>query len=457
MHSRKQGDGAGTIPGACIMLAGALMLFFPNNEGGAQDLKGGPDAPPRFIAARDHAVAWLEGQMVPNKSLPRSQPGREGMIMSFGVPEGHVLFGKSSLYDNALAIIALDMAGHTDSASRIAAAVCSQMDASPEPWFFYNLHNAWPEPENPEAVARTGASAWLGCALVFHCQVLLMEDCAAGGAEYAHFIKYAKRLAGMLIKRQIRDAEDRRYGLLPGGMNSIVLSWDPGTKSPRETFKRMEIDWVSTEHSIDTWFFLNGLAVLTGKDRYRQDAGLVRAGIMKRLWNEGIGQFNTGMTRWETDPAESLDCASWGSLFLHATGQREMALTALKTCANYLNRHGAVSGYRPYNNAMIYDTPALNAKMFPGDPERRWNDLPFVWPEGSLGVALASFRNNQVEQGAEILDNIIKMQLPDGGIPYASEEVPNLFTKRTAVASAAWLVIAVNARANPELDALFWR
>ncbi len=457
MHQGTNGRRAGIIPRACIVLAAALMLLPAHRLAGEPGMKDEPGVPSRFIDARNRAVAWLEGQMVPGKVLARPQPGREGMIMSFGVAEGHALYGKSSLYDNALAIIALDMAGRTDQATRIAAAVCAQMDTSPEPWFFYNLHNAWPEPGSPEAVSRTGASAWLGCALVFHCQVLLLEDCSSEGARYAYFARYAKSLAQAIMKRQVRDAEDRRYGLVPGGLNSIVLSWDPLTKSPLETFKRMEIDWVSTEHSIDTWFFLNALAVMTGKDRYRRDAALVRAGIMKRLWNEGLRQFSTGMTRWETDTAESLDCASWGSIFLQATGEREKALAALKTCGNDLNRHGDVLGYRPYNNAMIYDTPVLNDKMFPGDPEKRWNSLPFVWPEGSLGVALAAIRNNQVEQWTEILDNIIKMQLPDGGIPYASEEVPNLFTKRTAVASAAWLVIAVNALANPELDALFWR
>ena len=72
--------------------------------------------------------------------------------------------------------------------------------------------------------------------------------------------------------------------------------------------------------------------------------------------------------------------------------ETEKAKQAVSTAARYFNRHKGIRGYRPYRKLMIYENAQINAHYYPGDPQKTWDDIGMVWPEGTLGVALAHLK-----------------------------------------------------------------
>ena len=87
--------------------------------------------------------------------------------------------------------------------------------------------------------------------------------------------------------------------------------------------------------------------------------------------------------------------------------------------------------------------------FFPDAPAKQWKDLPIVWSEGSLGVALAYLRLEDKKQATEILEGLEPLIQEDGGLLYASRDVPYHFSKLPSVAGTAWWVFLQEALEDP--------
>ena len=109
----------------------------------------------------------------------------------------------------------------------------------------------------------------------------------------------------------------------------------------------------------------------------------------------------------EADTVKSLDCASWGTLFLLAGGEREKARRTLEAIETYYPaQDGDALGYRPYFDLPIFKPSEVGEYFFPGNPRIEWRDFPLVWSEGTLGVALAHLRMGQIQRAGKVVAGI---------------------------------------------------
>ncbi len=415
-----------------------------------------------FKSAKAGALNWLKKQIVPNDTVPEPSGIRRNFILSYDIKDRtggrKYLYGKSSLYDNALAVIAFTMSGEMDLSETVLTAVFKNMRPDNNLWFSYNTHNEWPDQNDSDgAVVRTGASAWFGYAAVFY-----LESVKASGrinekkTVCNSILNDTEKLASAIIQLQIKKRHDLRYGFVTGGDNQYRILCNDKTKSPEETFEKGKIEWISTEHNIDTYFFLKSLYNLTGNEIYNNTSEVIGRSLLNN-WNGGIRQLIRGRSRTSLDFTESLDCASWGSMFLRSSGDIRKAEAALTSCSSYLSRSEGRAGYRPYRNLLVYEDRFINSMIYPDNPDKNWNDIPMLWHEGSLGVAMAYLKASRYAEAEAIIREVIAFQCDDGGVPYSNIPVQYQFSSDASAASTAWLVMAVSALEDEQTRNIFWR
>ncbi len=407
---------------------------------------------------------WLRGQVTPNHVVPAPAPSRRRLLVSYDIPpeEFPQGFHRSWTYDDALATLTFLITGDTDAAASTLNALAGLIRPDGSLWFSYNTANSWPGEEYHEsAMVRAGAIAWVGYAFTFyltHAPRCVADDrgCAR---ERAFFRKTAERLANYLLSLQVDDPADPRHGLLRLGYATIELAYRAESEEVVEVYLDEPALGISTENNISAWFFLRQLGELTGEARWRDAAERIRRGLLRGAWNKDIGQFNRGFHPWgEPDPVKALDCASWGALFLLAVGETEKARRALEAVENYYPaRHGEAIGYRPYFDHPIFKTAGVGRYFFPDNPRREWRDLPIVWSEGTLGVALAYVRQGETERAREVVAGVKALQVKDSGLRYASMEVPYFAADAPSVASVAWLILVTEILAGNPLAEQFLR
>jgi len=412
---------------------------------------------------KEKAVAWLKSQIVPNSIVKEPAQDRRNLLISYKVPKDsevyRYVFSKASLYDNALAIIAFSMAGELGLAERTIEAASRILSPDNDLWFTFNTHNYWPNKDDHSgAIVRSGASAWLGYAIVYHLKTRLVENPKLLEQDNLamNHLKIARSIADRILVRQVRDKRDLRHGFFTGGEGRYSYRWSEERKGIEEYFIPGAVPWVSVEHNFDIFFFLRDLARISGIPKYEFAANLLKQSILQKSWNGEIRQFNRGQHLNGTDPVQALDCASWGAMFLHAVGKKSKAEVSLKSVSKYFVSFGKHQGYKPYVDMLLYEGPVVNALFFPDDPEKNWNDLPLIWPEGSLGVAMAYIKMGQNQQSIELLQSVLKLQDEEGGLPYATESLRFQFSKNPSVAGTAWLVMVISALEDQNIQRLFW-
>ena len=175
-------------------------------------------------------------------------------------------------------------------------------------------------------------------------------------------------------------------------------------------------------------------------------------------WDERISQFYEGFSPGgQRDSVEALDCASWGALFLIAAGEADKAQTALRSMETYASRDGDAAGYRPYFDEPIYPSFEIGKFYFPGEPRKQWRDLPLVWSEGTLGVALAYLRTGQTDRARQIVQALQPLQVASNGLRYASRGVPHQMSDSPSVAASSWLVFVAEAMKGNARAEQFWK
>jgi hypothetical protein len=412
---------------------------------------------------KEKAVAWLKSQIVPNSIVKEPAQDRRNLLISYKVPKDsevyRYVFSKASLYDNALAVIAFSMVGEYRLAERIIEASSRVLSPDNDLWFTFNTHNSWPNKhDHTGAIIRSGASAWLGYAITFYLKTRLTDNpnLLQQDNEAMNHLKLAQSIADKILLRQITDPADPRYGFFTGGEGRYSYRWNKETHNIEEYFIPGSISWASIEHNIDVYFLLRDLALLTGKKKYASPANILKQSIVKKSWNEETGQLNRGQRLDGADPAKALDCASWGAVFLQAVGEESKALASLNSTTNYFVKSKNHQGYKPYIDLLLYEDPEINGLFYPEAPEKNWNDLPLIWPEGSLGVAMAYLKMKKNEQAVEIIKSIVRLQDREGGLPYATEHLLYQFSRNSSVAGTAWLVMVISALEDENALKLFW-
>jgi hypothetical protein len=405
------------------------------------------------LAAEDSetvSLQWIRSQIVPNQFISTPDPRRRGLVLSYGPASSKPgpIHRKSFVYDAALAAIAFTMSGDHETAARILSALTRVQRQDGSFWFSYNVDNTWPEEgDHDMAIIRAGANAWVGYALAFYLERLPATDDRRAKREREAFLTSARKIGDFLLTLRVD-------GMIRGGHGAVRLGVTPDGKSVQEYYVDRPIRWISTEHNISSYFFLNALGRLTGDPRYMVAARDIRQGLLSKLWQEEMGQFAQGIGDDGTiDKTRALDCASWGALFLFAAGEKEKASRALRTAETiYRSWHGQIEGHRPYHEKPIYDDAQVQRLLLPDAPATRWKDLSFVWSEGTMGVALARARNGDAKRAAKLAADMLKMR-DGGGIRYGTRDFPYEFSASPSVAGTAWHIVVRQELKKPKQ---FW-
>jgi len=383
----------------------------------------------------------------------------------YGTPDQKLYlgrYGRGFIYDQGLALIARTMVSQPTQAKDLAGYGSSFQNSgqltttAPGSFgFSFNGQGNGGEKDNLYDMdyLRVGANAWMGYGLLFYTR-------QSGDTQFMDVIT---RVADYILDRQVISPTDLRHGLFTGGYGSWMTATD--------VFTDVNIEWVATEHNIDTYFFLRDLGLMTGERRYLDSANLLRAN-MPSLWNEEKGRLNQGMTVTNTqaglsvalNTGDALDAASWGAIYWVAVGDLEKARQSLAYAdATYSNTVTisptlSVWGYKPYSGTAEG-----------GD----WSDVNVVWSEGSLGVAMAYLKlghalRNQgdaegdayIQQARNVVTEMEKLQAldPNGGLLYAVSDgdgVPE-FPHAPSAAGTTWLLMVQQAIQDEAVRDAFW-
>ncbi|MDB5219294.1 MAG: hypothetical protein JWO86_7221, partial [Myxococcaceae bacterium] len=350
-------------------------------------------------------------------------------------------------YDSALMVLVLIRRGSREEAASIIEALLALQRSDGSVPFSFVL----PRPDEAVPYVRSGAVAWVGYAATDYL------DADAAGPARTEALTLARAAASYLIGRQVKMPGDARDGLVRGGSGILRYELD-GRGGIRERLEHGEIEWTSTEHNVDAFFFLRALARVTGDPPYAEAAARIARGL-GRAWDPARGQLARGMSEAGPDVVPALDCASWGSIFLSATDDRERAETAASVAdAGYAARdqRTGAHGHRAQSHGPVMEGEVLMRVLGPRLPARDWSQLDVVWPEGSAGVALAAWRAGRAERARAILDALEPLRARDGSLPTATIAVPFLFDTRPSVAGTAWVeLVRFELRRAPD-HPTFW-
>jgi len=309
----------------------------------------------------EKALGWIHSQIVPNKIVKSPSAGRRNLIISYEVPKNveiyRYIYSRSFLYDGAVAAIALTIYDQQKKAGDILEAFARMVNDDGSLFFSYNTHNVWPNQGDHEgAIIRVGALAWVGYANVYYLteRKIKEPDVFKRSPRVRLITEKSMAMANYIISRMVQDREDKRYGLVKGGYGEYNLKYDATLGKVVENFIDRPIRWCSTEHNIDSYFFLRDLGRLTGDKKFLEASDRIKKNIILKLWDDDLGQFIQGIKAdGRLDKNLALDCASWGSLFLGAVGDDEKAKRCLETGAKYRNIKG-VSVQRKVDRFKVY-------------------------------------------------------------------------------------------------------
>lgn len=339
--------------------------------------------------------------------------------------------GRVAVYDSALVALVLLRRGQRDRAGRVLVGLEALQGEDGSLPFSFTL----PEPANLRAFVRSGAVAWVGYAAAEY----LDASRSAPAREVA--LRLAHRAAAYLLARQVARPGDLRDGLVLGGSGTPRYDVD-GSGAVHVTLARGELSWASTEHNVDAYFFLRALGRVTASAAYADAAEKIARALPERAWRPDAEQLTRGVGERGIDPALTLDCASWGAVFLAAIGDRARAEVAFGAAdaPRYTSRdlRSSARGHRPHAYGPVLEDPRLMRRFAGALPARTWDRLEAVWPEGSAGVALAAWRVGRPDRARRILDDLEPLRRPDGALPAFTAEIPFAFDTRSSLAGTAW-------------------
>lgn len=325
------------------------------------------------------------------------------LVRSFQVPNDDPdrivnINRRSWIYDDALAVIAFSMAGDQDRASKILSSlqVLQENDGSLE--FAYDVYSG-----KLDTAKRSGAIAWVGYAAVVY------EKYFADST----YRPFSEKIAKYLLTMQ-----DKSTGSFKGGP---------------------DVNWYSTEHNIDCYFFFRDLYELSKKPDYFDAAKAVRDSLTKNHWKASEKRFYQGLG----DDAYALDTSSWGGIFAHAIGDKSMAQASMDTTNQfYLSGQtlSASTEKNSYNTSFVSQAslsgykPYLKSSSYPDAPD-------IVWSEGTWGVIALGLRLNQ--DVSSLTQSMLNMQAanPSGAMVYSNKgyaPYPYEFHVWSSVAGTAW-------------------
>jgi hypothetical protein len=418
---------------------------------------GDAELPPDLAHSLERAVSWIESHLVSSENTPRwpgshrvtyefggdevrrptAPPRHCRAIRSFDFPKEHkahrymTRYGRSAIYDNALAVICLTMLGKHEEAKGILATLDYLQSKDGSLGFSFNTTG---DTFYNMSYRRTGAIAWTAYAAAFY----------QAHTNDRSFLPFAERVAAWIRKQQIQDRDDPRFGLPTGGY---------GRWGPKNRFVEGRMTWCACEHAVDAFFFFDLLGRTTGKAEHARTADEIGKAIVRALWSDKEGRLYAAVRPTGIDRTQALDNVSWGGMALLAMGQADKARRSLAYAdRHYRNTHKDITGYRPH------------AGRVPDYPEV--HDWSCVWSEGSIGVAVLALKLEDRKKAEGIVREMMKLQVSDddargfgpsaaGGLLYSSGELPD-FPVAPSAAGTCWHVMSLMTLKSEKWRETFW-
>lgn len=291
-------------------------------------------------------------------------------------------------YDQAVAAVAFLSRGDSNNARRVLQALKALQNADGSWYHSYTCKS----PRVLSTSRYVGAVSWVALAMA-HYEV--------GTGDQVTFRNSAERAVNWALMFLKAD----------GGLNG---GYD---------VNGVPIAWASTEHNEDAHGAL-------GFFQYSEQNS-VRGFLDNVVYNVGQQRWNQG----RNDTHDPLDVNPLGVLALGSTGTHNY----WRSLDFSLQRHRSTQSYKRGRIRLTVDGFDFN------------NDRNDIWFEGTAQMVLALRVAGRFADGNYFLQEIIKAQQDDGGVPYSLKGTNNGdFTMSTAssVAATGWLVIAAQ-NVNP--------
>ena len=348
--------------------------------------------------------------------------GTAGLVLSYISDESWTT-NRGYTYGNSLAAISLllHVISHTSSHLPVAegildalanALVTDATDSTAKYSLFYCDINTG----NCDGSIRSGQNAWVAEGFALHWLITGNN-------------RYEEALTGICNYLLIRIAASGDRGCITGGP---------------------DVSWCSVEHAIDSYFVLHLAAYLTGISAFRAGASTIAESLFgDHIWDSTLNRFNQGYD----DPYFAMDVNSWGTIFL--LNHDEAIPDGVDIPARIM---GALSHLD--DKYLSDQTCILNNELASGygpyaDSSNGYHS-EVVWSEGTLGVALAYRRNQNISQAESAVAGLDPLWVSDGSYLYAAAEtVVNVggekFYPFPSVAGTGWYGLACG-----KMSWLFW-
>lgn len=322
------------------------------------------------------------------------------------------------LYDQALAVIALSVAGEQEAAERVIAALANTQLAGGGWYFSYGADGSSDYPAEGDRQV-SGAIAWVAIALnTYHHRFSSGVYHAMAAMTLAHLD--ATRFATSYLG-------DSYQPVAFGPTDLSATSWN-------------EAGVAALEHNLDAYAAFRDYAVLASSSAHATVADELRS--LAEVLFEG-DRFYAGIDETGSVNATEiyLDPQSWGVLALSPTGSKgqDFAKGLEFNCREFVETAGYMN-HQEAGVAGFFDVFVATV------PKNR-----FVWTEGTLGMVLALqlARMAECDDRAPAAYLAAVAGLADAtGVPYATATTNTDFTTSSSVAGTAWLYFA-NQGYNP--------
>jgi hypothetical protein len=269
-------------------------------------------------SGQEQALAWLLAQITPNDIVPSPLNDRQALLISYDVsptdPDHSVVYSRSWLFDNAVAIITLTQNDYIAEALSLISAVEQHITDQGEIGFSFKTEDPY-----VDETYRTGAIAWFGYALM---QYQLMTGDAQSQAT-------AELIADYLLSLQDRTG-------------SIETQPNSGT--------------FATSHNIIVFFFLRDLGRLPGNSAYADAATQIQDSLLQNHWYAERGYFREEIG---SNQPGMLEENALGILFWLAIGEEQRAQQLVQVVGTI---YGSPSGEPSHSYDVLPGTGAIFAQ-----------------------------------------------------------------------------------------------
>lgn len=357
-----------------------------------------------------------------------------GHVKGFAVPACDPLSTSSGrpgqrvyVYDSSLAAIALHLLGETGLSGKIVSALGERVSKEGALEFSYDLERGF----LGNWYVRTGSVAWAGYASLVEGDLSLPK-------------KIFPFLASLQVNEKNGFAkEDPRSGLLLGGIGTFE----------EESFQKGKVDWVSTRHNVEAYFFLKKYALELEKlglpeTEPKQMMEEIASSLLGKVWVGPKGGFFRGIHPQGKDPGLEVSDQILGALFLLDRGKKEDAVRVLENVRNAFTMKAETLRKDTEDPGRLncqYESSETLAGLKPYLESEGFQDPPeLIWTEGTSLFILAARRAGLdakvFEDGMERLRRVTA----SGGVLFSTRsyaQSPYEFHVWESVSASSWAVI----------------